>query len=366
MVRRFIPFGSHWGMGIDVPYSLAVVDHGRFWSCGQCPLDLNARSLFPGRLRQQLRLVAELIIQQFAPQVITPDRISKLVAYVVPDGVTPLESVEVVLRETLDSIPVIVTIGVPFFYYTGMMVEVDVYGSADPSSNPEIHHLTHDARAAIITSGGDIHLRLDLPAGIESSSLSRELGRVLEERGSSLDLIVSAHVFLSRDLPAASILKSISDTLGSDAGAAVLADLPQTHAAVVDLVAEANSERASGEKSSLATNVSGVQLVERRAGHVLGLAARSLGSQPGLATATKRIMETLSQALARYRFGFTNVVKQQAYYVGGANEEGLYENMRIRNGYYKRPGPASTGLAVHGFVDSDCRITVELLATGMS
>ena len=36
---------------------------------------------------------------------------------------------------------------------------------------PEIHHLTHDARAAIITSGGDIHLRLDLPAGIESSEL---------------------------------------------------------------------------------------------------------------------------------------------------------------------------------------------------
>ena len=362
MVRRFIPFGSHWGMGIDVPYSLAVVDHGRFWSCGQCPLDLNASPLFPGSLRQQLRLVAELIVRQFAPQGIAPDRVSKLVAYVVLDGVTSLEFVEPLLRETLGSGPLIVTVGVPFFYYAGMMVEVDVYGSLDPPSKSEIHHLTHDARVASITSGGNIHLRLDLPPGVVSSSLSHELERILEECGSSLDLIVSARVFLNRDLPAVSILQRISDILGSDAGVAVLADLPKGYAAVVDLIAEVKSEQVAGEKGSLASNVSGVQLVERRAGRLVGLATRYLGSQPGLATATKQIMEALSQALARHRLGFANVVKQQTYYVGGANAEDLYENMRIRNGYYNRPGPASTGLAVHGFADSDCRITVELLA----
>lgn len=362
MVRRFIPFGSHWGMGIDVPYSLAIVDHGRFWSCGQCPLDQNARSLFPGRLRQQLGLVAERIIQQFAPHLIAPDQISKLVAYVAPDGVTPLESVEAVLRETLGSVPLVVTIGVPFFYYAGMMVEVDVYGSLDPPSNPGIHHLTHGASAARITSGGNIYLRLDLPPGAASSSLGNELERILEECGSSLDLIVSAHVFLNRDLAATSILKTISETLGSDAGAAVLADLPQKHAAVVDLVAEAQSERAIGGNCSRATELAEIQLVERRAGHVLGLAARCLGSQPGLAAATRRIMEALSQALARHGLSFANVVKQQTYYLGGANEGDLYENMHICNDYYNRPGPASTGLAVHGFADPDCRITVELLA----
>ena len=96
---------------------------------------INARSLFPGRFDNSSARCGTHH-PAIRAQVITPDRISKLVAYVVPDGVTPLESVEVVLRETLDSIPVIVTIGVPFFYYTGMMVEVDVYGSADPSSNP--------------------------------------------------------------------------------------------------------------------------------------------------------------------------------------------------------------------------------------
>jgi hypothetical protein len=34
--------------------------------------------------------------------------------------------------------------------------------------------------------------------------------------------------------------------------------------------------------------------------------------------------------------------------------------------YYARPGPASTGLAVHGFLDPNCRITVEVLASRRS
>ena len=89
MARRFIPFGSHWRMGIEVPYSLGVVDRGRFWSCGQCPLDLDARVLHPGDLKRQLACVAALIRAQFEPYGITPDRIAKLVAYVAPDESTP-------------------------------------------------------------------------------------------------------------------------------------------------------------------------------------------------------------------------------------------------------------------------------------
>ena len=69
-------------------------------------------------------------------------------------------------------------------------------------------------------------------------------------------------------------------------------------------------------------------------------------------------------ALARHGLSFLDVVKQQTYYVG--EREDLYENMRIRDGYYSRPGPASTGVAVYGFVDTDCRITIELLAADRS
>src|SRR5262245_7098722 len=129
MARRFVPFGSHWRMGIEVPYSLAVVDRGRVWSCGQCPLDLEAQVVHPGEVARQLDHVAGLIRAQFEPFGMTLDRIAKLVAYVAPDRSTPLESVEGLLREALGPGPLIVTVGVPPFYYPGMMVEIDVFGS---------------------------------------------------------------------------------------------------------------------------------------------------------------------------------------------------------------------------------------------
>jgi hypothetical protein len=66
MTRRFVPFGRDWRMGIEVPYSLAVLDHGCLWSCGQCPLDRDARVLFPGKLRNQLELIAGRIGDELA------------------------------------------------------------------------------------------------------------------------------------------------------------------------------------------------------------------------------------------------------------------------------------------------------------
>jgi hypothetical protein len=106
----------------------------------------------------------------------------------------------------------------------------------------------------------------------------------------------------------------------------------------------------------------GVAFVMRRADDVLGLAARCAEPENSLAAATRRIMEFMARALASHGLGFDSVVKQQTYYVGGANEQDLYDNMRIRNCCYASPGPASTGLAVDGFADPQCRISVELLA----
>jgi hypothetical protein len=173
-------------------------------------------------------------------------------------------------------------------------------------------------------------------------------------------------LFLSRDLARESRLEAISTVLGSDFGTAVIADLPEGRAAVVDLIAVVKATGTFRRNASHAVDIDGVRLVERRAGDMLGLAARCLGPPVAPAATTRRIMEALAVALARHGLSFLDVVKQQTYYVGGASEQDLYENMRIRSGYYSRPGPASTGLAVYGFVDLDCRITIELLAADRS
>jgi enamine deaminase RidA (YjgF/YER057c/UK114 family) len=363
MARRFVPFGSLWSMGIDVPYSLGVCDRGRFWSCGQCPLDLHGKPLHSGDLKRQLRLVAQRISHEFVPHGITPEHIHKLVAYVVPDTFTPLEMVERVLREALEAVPLVLTIGVPYFYYPGMMVEIDVYGSEDAPSSAEIVQLSDEVQATVVECASEIHVRLELDSEADASGLRHALDDLMGRWGSSLDRIVSARLFLNRDITPVPRMEMIAAAMGADTGAVIFSVLPLGQAVVIDLVIALGPTSLGRAAPSPAATVDGVYLVERRAGNMLGLAARCLAPRPTLAGATKTIMEVLSHALAANGLGFADVVKQQTYYVSGASEEDLYENMRVRNSYYERPGPASTGLPVHGFADPDCRITVELLAT---
>src|SRR5262245_19672497 len=347
-------------MGIEVPYSLAVVDRGGVWSCGQCPLDLDARVLHPGDLERQLECVAALVRAQFMPHGITPGRIAKLVAYVAPDESTPLETVEILLRETLGPVPLVLTIGVPAFYYPGMMVEIDVYGSDHGFRQSESGSSIDGAAAAMVVAGdATIHLLLDLAGNADPSGLEHMLDPLLTSRGASLDGVVSVRPFVQRDRASPGEVQAIAKPLGADPGAAVLARLPHGRAAVADLTVEMGASRLSRREVG---QRDGVAFVMRQAGDVLGLAARCAEPENSLAAATRRIMEFMARALAEHGLGFDRVVKQQTYYVGGANEQDLYENMRIRNGCYAPPGPASTGLAVHGFADPDCRISVELMA----
>jgi enamine deaminase RidA (YjgF/YER057c/UK114 family) len=359
-VRRYIPFGSHWRMGIEVPYSLAVVDHGRVWSCGQCPLDLDARVLHPGDLKRQLACVAALIRAQFMPYGITPGRITKLVAYVAPDESTPLAMVENLLRETLGQVPLVLTIGVPAFYYPGMMVEIDVYGSDHGFRQSESCSSIDGAAVAMVVAGdATIHLLLDLTDNADLAGIEHTLDPLLMSRGASLDDVVSVHLFVQPDRASPREVQAIAKALGADPGAAVLARLPHGRTAVADLTVAMGASRLSRREAGQRDEVA---FVMRRAGDVLGLAARCAEPQPSLAAATRRIMKFMAQALASHGVGFDSVVKQQTYYVGEGNEQDLYENMRIRNSYYAPPGPASTGLAVDGFADPQCRISVELLA----
>ena len=361
MARRFVPFGTHWSMGIDVPYSLAVCDRGRFWSCGQCPLDLHGKPLHKGDLKRQLRLVAQRIRDEFVPHGIAPVRICKLVAYVVPDALMPIEMVESVLREALGAVPLVLTIGVPYFYYPGMMVEIDVYGSEDAPSGAQIVQLSDGVQATVVECASEIHVRLELDGDADASGLRHVLGELLARRGSSLHGIVSARLFVNRDLTTIPKIAMIATAIGADTGTAIVSVLPLGQAVVIDLIVELGPTSLGRAAASPAT-LDGVYLVQRRAGNVLGLAARCLAPRPTLAGATKSIMEGLSHALTACGLRFADVVKQQTYYVSGASENDLYENMRVRNSYYEHPGPASTGLPVHGFADPDCRITVELLA----
>jgi enamine deaminase RidA (YjgF/YER057c/UK114 family) len=322
--RLFVPFGTHWTMGIEVPYSFGVIDGGQFWSCGQCPLDLDANVRAPGDLEAQLRIVAGYIRDQFSPYGVPPGRIDKLVAYIVGDE-ADLEMTQRVLRAELAPTALVLAVGAPHFYYPGMRVEIDVYGTGDGSA-AELAHRVGDRLGA---------------AGLQST-----------------DGLVSCRLYVARDAGLSDAVRRQAEPLAHDLGAAICATLPAASPALADLVTVAGA----GVKVESIDTPAGVRLTKRRAGRYLGLLGRSICPGRSLPDSTQDIMEALSGALRDERLGFADVVKQQTHYVGTSAADDLYANMRIRNSCYTKPGPASTGLAVYGFADPETKITIELLA----
>ena len=58
---------------------------------------------------------------------------------------------------------------------------------------------------------------------------------------------------------------------------------------------------------------------------------------------------------------FDAVTKATTHYVDRSAAEDLHDNMAVRNAYYRRPGPASTGLPVAAFPFSSSKIAVDVL-----
>ena len=89
------------------------------------------------------------------------------------------------------------------------------------------------------------------------------------------------------------------------------------------------------------------------------LQGRAGESVTGLVEQTAAIMQGADEILAEYGLGFEDVIKQTAHYCGGSAGE-LHDNMGVRNAYYSKPGPASTGIPVRGFEQATTRTVIDL------
>jgi enamine deaminase RidA (YjgF/YER057c/UK114 family) len=88
--------------------------------------------------------------------------------------------------------------------------------------------------------------------------------------------------------------------------------------------------------------------------------ARSIDADTDLVDQTRQIMTAIESRLAAHDVGFDAVVKATSLYTGGNSAAELHDNMSVRNAYYERPGPASTGLPVFGLADERSRIVVDV------
>lgn len=373
-MRQHIAFGSHWAMGIDHPYSLGVIAGGQFWSCGQCPLDKAASAVAPGDLAAQVRFTSDLIRDQFAPYGIAPADIAKLVVYHAQGGPTGLDEALSAARHVLGDVPLIVPIGVPHFYYDGMMVEIDVHAAVGSRGGRLTADLGDGARMVAVRAGTLAHVLVTVEGGspataietYRSPALTERLRDVLHPLATGPDATLSARVFVARHAEADTIdLESDGNPLLPDPGGMVLADMPAGTMLLADLILAADRSVVRAEaRPKPGSDADGILVSAFSTDTyccLTGRIARPAASL-SLPEQTRAIMERFGSLLADRTMSFAHVVKQQAYYVGGASDTDLYDNMRVRNGYYTKPGPASTGLPVHGFLDPVPAIRIELLA----
>ena len=80
----------------------------------------------------------------------------------------------------------------------------------------------------------------------------------------------------------------------------------------------------------------------------------------GLVHQTAEIMKAVEKVFAEMGLSFRDVRKATTYYVASSSADALHDNMSIRNRYYVKPGPASTGLPVEGLMARGAQISISM------
>jgi enamine deaminase RidA (YjgF/YER057c/UK114 family) len=183
------------------------------------------------------------------------------------------------------------------------------------------------------------------------------LGRVLVELESGLDELVKLVVYHVPGEGGSDALRAIlADALPAPRPAITLVPLP--YLAYPGMHVEIEGVAARGAKRRVGDGAfpDGI-----RCGDLVWTSALA-GSTPGdIAVQSEEMMERLGGVLAALDAGFDDVVKFDAYYVGGGTAEDWEVAARVRARYYPEPGPAATGVPVPA-LDGDTLIVMDVWA----
>jgi hypothetical protein len=242
-----------------------------------------------------------------------------------------------------------------------MRLEVDVHAaerrgpivSRDPASGFRLQAV--DAGALIWVSVEILAHPTDVQSGVRGTIDTDALGAAL---GVPADRLLADHWFVAGAAagPALECLRKVG--LVTDTGAAVHVTLPDGVVAMGELTFTGDG----GARLALDVfSQSGTSVFARSSRPHFWIAARSILPVPSLVDETKAIMAAIASTMSTRGWGFDAVCKATTHYVGSSAAEDLHENMKVRNAYYRRPGPASTGLPVAAFPLSSSKIAVDLL-----
>jgi len=362
--RQYVPFSSQWKMRIDHPYSLVVRDGAVAWSCGQCPLDAEGRVLTPGDLVAQTKCVARFVQNALDSVELASKSVSKIVAYYVDLGARETQQMNSILRSALGDGVLTIPLAVPRFYYDGMLIEIDAHAAAVADTPVRLERRS----AGIVLEGvvGDDIAWISLSVNRDvsdtgSPSLTNRIQSLLESFGVGSRDLLSDHWFVADGVDAAPLEALAREGLLSDRGAVAQVGLPEN----AGILGELTFVRSGSVRTGFVTlrdNSNGAAIRVRKRGRYFWLSGRA-HSGNGLVDQTRAAMSAINAEMVGNGWQFGRVCKVTTHYLGTGSEQELNSNMAVRNGYYKRPGPASTGLLVASFPYAESLITMDVLGT---
>ena len=344
-----IPVSELWSMRIEHPYSLLVREGGFAWTCGQCPLSKEGAVLAPGDLVAQAGHVDRYIRLLLEKAGLAPERAGKLVIYHEARDAAETARMLELFRAAYPG-AILLPIATPFFYYEGMRIEVDVYAAERRA--PLVTREGPGFRLQAVDAGDLVWASVEATAALDP----RALADTLRAAGVSKDALLADHWFVGSESAAPAIAAATRAGLVTDASAAAGVTLPAGVVALGELTVAAGAIETLAAPAQL-----GIALTVRRSRRHFWIAARSLAPGLSLVEETKAIMAGIADTMRGQGWRFGSVVKATTHYVGGSSAEDLHDNMAVRNAYYRRPGPASTGLPIAAFPLSASKIAVDLL-----
>lgn len=349
---QYLPFESVWKMRIDIPYSLFVRDGDFFWSCGQCPLNEAGEVLFPNDLFAQARTLTSFI-DQFLPKIDADgSAVTQLVVYHVRTSDDDGHKLQQLLHEHFGSHILVLPVSIPHFYYDGMMIEIDVHGAVSTKTTRSLADNSTGISLQIADAGDLGCAILLVPYEVK---LGDAVDRLLTSAGIA-DRIVSEQWFVTTDALGMQLqtmrgdrLSSLCEVVGvQNDGFAVLGQF---------IFAKKHVSRMSF--LSREHGIENVTVSISRSGSFFEVLA-ACTEAVGLVEETRRIMRAMEWTLSKHDLSFEDVRKSTTHYIAGSSADELHDNMSVRNGYYKKPGPGSTGLPVQSFPLARSHISVRI------
>ncbi len=373
-MRKTIYPENHWGLKIDIPYSMGVKHGALFALCGQADLKGMGEIQNPGDLYEQSKNAIQHIKNLVRDLGCHTEDLTKLVVYYVNNqDVDEVNYCHFLADQlSIENLPVVTFVPLTHFFYPGVMVEIDAYGMDSNLTERIYLQSEHSPFSQAIRQDKFIFVGAILSAEAkdivsQSHAVLAKLDDILDQFGACRDDIVKINNWYVGGGDAESWAES----------AQVRAEFyPEPGPVATGLPAHALFPEGALIQTDcwIMLSTEGHTLPKQhswpeghwdwpihlpfkhglRCGNMVFVGGQvSMNPQGGvddkydMITQSHTSMKNIGKVIELLDCDYKDIFKMNCFYQGSDDPQDLHANVNIRSSYFEKPGPASTGIPLN-------------------